>query len=224
MGKLTNHKYNGAIDRINVNPNKKYIVDEYNNHESQGIMMIHDLFNEIPQEFYKADYVIVDPPYNDSAMKSYYRKANLEPNKTSKELFERIFYIMKEINVNSCYMEVGILAMEYIKDKMSSVFDNVKVIESFYYGNKPCYFVVGENKGFELDFDETPKDELKVIDEIISKKDGIVLDFCLGRGAISRTAYKHKKRFIGTELNINRFAVSLEDIMKKGADIKEIDK
>lgn len=219
MGKMTGHKYNGAIDRVNISKDKKYIIDD-----GQGFMMQNDLFDEIPKEFFDADYVIVDPPYNNSAMKSYYRKAELEPNKTANELFERVFYILKEIGVNSCYLETGKDMVEYTRNKMSEIFDNVRVIESFYYGNKPCFFVIGENDGHYLEMEESPKDELKVIDEIISKKDGTVLDFCLGRGAVSRTAYRHCKKFIGTELNINRLAVSIEDILKKGAKIEEVEK
>ena len=217
MGNMTGHKYNGAIDRIQVSSDEKYIIDG-----GKGIMMVHDLFNEIPEDFMNADYVITDPPYNDSAMKSYYRKANLEPDKTANELFERVFDVIREIQVNSCYMEVGLSAVDYVKSKMESIFDNVRVVDSFYYGNKPCAFVIGENEGYVIKLDEQPKDELKLIDEIISKKDGTVLDFCLGRGAVSRTAYKHDKRFIGSELNINRFAVSLEDILKKGAKIESV--
>ena len=211
------YKYNGAIDRVNVKPDKRYNVND-----SLGIMQVHDLFDEIPSYFYNADYVIVDPPYNNQALKSYYRKAELELNNDIDELLNRIFEVMKEIKVNACYMEVGCKYVEAIKPRMEKAFDNVRVIDSFYYGNKPCAFVIGENNGHSIELEAEPKDELKVIDEIISKKDGTVLDFCLGRGAVSRTAYKYGKPFIGTELNINRLAVSIEDLIKKGATIEEV--
>lgn len=219
MGKYAGHKYNGAIDRINVSEDKKYIVNG-----GQGRMFVHNIFDPIPNEFYDADYVVVDPPWNMGNLRTFYTKAELKLDKEFEQFLDRIFQVIREIGVNSCYMEFGFQFKDEIARRMSEIFDHVRVIDSFYYRTKPCHFIIGENEGHVLDFDTTPKDELKVIDEIIKLKEGRVLDFCLGRGAVSRTAYKYGKDFIGSELNINRFAVSLEDIMKKGANITEIEK
>lgn len=219
MGTLKGHKYNGAIDRVNVKPDKKYIIND-----GQGVIFNHNVFDEIPQEFYGADYVVTDPPWSMGNLRSFYTKAELKLDREFKEFLDRIFYVIKTIGVNSCYMEFGKQFKDEIVRRMSEIFDNVRVIDSFYYNTKPCFFIIGENNGHELDFDTTPMDELKVIDEIIRLKEGKVLDFCLGRGAVSRTAFKYGKEFVGSELNINRLAVSYEDLLKKKADIKETDK
>lgn len=216
MGTLRGHKYNGAIDRVKIAPDKKYIINN-----GQGVIFNHNVFDEIPAEFYGAAYVVVDPPWSMGNLRSFYTKAEKELDKEFKEFLDRIFYVLKEIGVNSCYMEFGKQYKDEIVRRMSEVFDNVRVIDSFYYNTQPCFFIIGENEGHELDFDTTPKDELKVIDEIIKLKEGKVLDFCLGRGAVSRTAYKYGKEFVGSELNINRLAVCYEDLLKKGAKIDE---
>lgn len=217
MGTLKGHKYNGAIDRVNISPDKKYIINN-----GQGVIFNHNVFDEIPKEFYEATYVVVDPPWSMGNLRSFYTKAEKELDKEFEEFLDRIFYVIKTIGVNSCYMEFGKQFKDEIVRRMSEVFDNVRVIDSFYYNTQPCFFVIGENKGHELDFDTTPKDELKVIDDIIRLKDGKVLDFCLGRGAVSRTALKYNKPFVGSELNVNRLAVSYEDLLKKGAKIDEV--
>lgn len=90
-------------------------------------------------------------------------------------------------------MEFGAKGLNEVVSRMEKIFDNVMVIDSLYYNKHKCYFVIGENEGHHVDLENVVKDELKVIDEIISKKDGTVLDFCLGRGAVSRTAYKYEK-------------------------------
>ena len=216
MGTLRGHKYNGAIDRVNVQQGKTYKVDDC------GILKVHNLFDEIPDFYYNADYVVVDPPWNISNLKSFYTKAEKTLDKDFESFLNRIFEILSTLKVNSCYMEFGYQFADEIKSRMEKVFDNVRVIESCYYNTKPCVFIVGENDGHVLDFDTTYRDELKVIEDIIARKEGTVLDFCLGRGAVSRSAYKHGKKFIGTELNINRMAVSIEDLIKKGANVREL--
>lgn len=208
-------KYNGAIDRMNITPEQMHIINS-----GQGILKVHNVFDAIPDFFRKADYVVVDPPWNRGNLKAFYTKADMELDREFDEFLNRLFYILKEIGVNSCYMEFWNQYKDVIREKMSAVFDFVRVIDSFYYKTKPCVFVIGENEGHELALDNQPKDELLVIEEIISKKQGTVLDFCLGRGAVSRNALKYGRKFIGTELNINRLAVSLEDLKNMGAEIR----
>lgn len=215
--KMKGYTYNGAIERVGIDEKHKYIIND-----GQGIIFQNNVFDEIPKEFYAADYIVVDPPWSMGNLRSFYTKAEMELDKEFEQFLDRIFYVIKETGVNSCYMEFGKQFKDEIVKRMSEVFDNVRVIDSFYYRTKPCFFIIGENEGHFLDFDTEPKDELKVIDEIIKLKDGTVLDFCLGRGAVSRTALKYNKKFVGSELNINRLAVSYEDLQKKGAKIESV--
>lgn len=214
MGVQRGIKYNGAIDRMKIKPEQTHVING-----GQGILKVHNVFDEIPDFYRNADYVVVDPPWNRGNLKAFYTKADMELDREFEEFLDRLFFILKEIGVNSCYMEFGNQYKDVIREKMASVFDSVRVIDSYYYKTKPCVFVIGENKGHELVLEDKPKDELLVIEEIISKKQGTVLDFCLGRGAVSRNALKYGRKFIGTELNINRLAVSLEYLKNMGADI-----
>lgn len=215
MATMKNHKYNGAIDRMNITPEQTHYINN-----GQGILKCHDLFKDILPFMRNADYVVVDPPWEKGNLKCFYTKADKKLDNSFEEFIDRIFYLLVELDVNSCYMEMGKRELEHITEKMRSVFPNVRVIESKYYNKYPCYFVIGEKEGYQIELEDVVKDELKVIEEIISKKNGTVLDFCLGRGAVSRYAYKNNKKFIGTELNINRLAVSLEDIKKMGGVIE----
>lgn len=217
MARLRGHKYNGAINRVKIENDTVYTVDD-----GQGYLKQHNLFDEIPDFFREADYIVFDPPWNGGNLKSFYTKADLVLDQEWFGFIDRIFELMRTLKVNSCYMEFGEQYLNLAVERMNEVFDNVRVIESRYYNKHKCYFVIGENEGHEIELENVIKDELKVIDEIISKKDGRVLDFCLGRGAVSRTAYKYKKPFIGTELNINRLAVSYEDLVKMGAKIDRL--
>lgn len=217
MGTMKGYKYNGAIDRVKIKPGEKYSVND-----GQGLLFQHDIFDDIPAEYYAADYVVVDPPWNRGNLSSFYTKAEKTLDKDFEQFLNRIFEVIKAIGVNSCYMEFGFQFKDEIVKRMTQVFDNVRVVESLYYKKNPCYFIIGENEGHDLDFDTTRRDELLVIEEIIRLKPGKVIDFCLGRGAVSRSALKHGKSFIGTELNINRLAVAYEDLTKAGAVIKRI--
>lgn len=217
MGAYKGLKYNGAIDRVKIENDTTYVVNN-----GQGLLKQHNLFNEIPEFFFNADYIVFDPPWNSGNLKSFYTKADLKLDQEWFSFIDRIFELIGTLNVNSCYMEFGEQWLNVAVERMKEIFDNVRVIESLYYNKNKCYFIIGENEGHEIELENVVKDELKVIDEIISKKEGTVLDFCLGRGAVSRTAYKYNKKFIGTELNINRLAVSYEDLLKMGAKIDRL--
>lgn len=218
MGSMRNHKYNGAVDRINAKADKIYAI----NGGEAGCIFAHDVFDEIPSLFFQADYVITDIPYNKSALKSYYTKADMELDKEFTDFLDRIFKVVSSIGANSFYVETGKQSLKTLQERMARLFPNVRTIESKYYNKYPCYFVIGEHNGCTVDFEDVIKDELEVIDEIISKKNGTILDFCLGQGAVSRSAYKHGKDFIGSDLNINRLAVAIEDIQLMGGRITEM--
>lgn len=216
---MRNHKYNGAIDRMGITEEQAHVING-----GQGLLFQNNLFNPIPKPFYGADYVVVDPPWNRGNLKSFYTKADMELDREFEEFLDRIFEIVAAIDAKACYMEMGFQSLETVKARMEKIFPNVRVIESKYYNRYKCYFIIGEKDGEHIDLEDKVKDELLVIEEIISKRDGKVLDFCLGRGAVSRYAHKHGKEFVGSELNINRLAVSLEDIKKAGGAIETIPK
>ena len=216
MGTMRNHKYNGAVDRINAKADKTYTIDK------DGVIFAHNVFDEIPSQFYHANYVITDIPYNKSALKSYYTKADMECDKEFTQFLDRIFEVVEEISADAFFVETGKQSLKTVTERMQKLFLNVRVIEAVYYGKYPCYFVMGESHPIALE--DTVKDELDVIDEIISKKEGTVLDFCLGQGAVSRSAYKYHKPFVGSDLNINRLAVAIEYLQKQGAVVTEVEK
>lgn len=216
MRSMRNHKYNGAVDRINAKPDKTYSINN-----GQGFIFANDVFNEVPSVFHSADYVITDIPYNKSALRSYYTKADLTLDKEFTDFLDRVFEVVRIINADSFYVETGKQSLKAVTERMQKQFPNVRVIEAIYYNKYPCYFVFGENEE-QITIDKEGIDELDVIDEIVRKKEGTVLDFCLGQGAVSRSAYRHNRNFVGADLNINRLAVAIEDLQTMGGTITEL--
>lgn len=226
MGSMRGYKYNGAIDRINVQEGVRYRIDD------KGVMFTHDMFDPIPQEFFHADTVFIDPPWNLINVKTFYTKANKVYTEGGFDVFMgRIFHILRELTTKG-QLEVALVEMgkQYVNvfaEGIRQIFGNVRVYESKYYNKYPCFIIQGwKHAGAFVDIPDERKDELKMIDDYIRIRNQsgkhTILDFCNGRGATSRTAYKYGMPFICTEFNINRFAVAVEDLMKMGATVEGV--
>lgn len=218
MGSMRGHKYNGAIDRIQAKPDKAYIIGD-----GKGVIFTHNVFDGIPKVFHEADYVITDIPYNKSALKSYYTKADKELDKDFTEFLDRIFEVVTTLGVDAFYVETGKQSLKAVQTRMAKIFPSVRTFEAVYYNKYPCYFVFGEREKSAIPYSGTVQDELLVIDEIIAKRKGAVLDFCNGQGSVSRYACNRGRRFICSDLNINRSAVAIEELSAMGNTIREVE-
>lgn len=205
--KMSGYKYNGAVNRVEIEEGRRYEI-------AGGIIFTHDLFKPIPDEFRKADYIVIDPPWEQGNLSTFYTKAEKLEKPQFTPFLDRVFEIIRELDVDSCYMEFGKRNLEMAVERMKEIFPNVTVKETCYYNKYPCFMICGEDNPITLE--EGIKDELLLIDEIIGKKEGTVLDFCFGRGCVGRSAISHGRKFIGTELNINRLAVFKEWAEKNG--------
>ena len=86
-----------------MNSKYKYgdIFEKYNMdgeiHVGTGTVKVHDIFNPLPDFMKKADIIFCDPPYNKSALSSYYTKADLKGKgpETFDAFFER--FLIKKV-------------------------------------------------------------------------------------------------------------------------------
>lgn len=208
--------------------NEKYkygnLCDKYDMsgdiHIGTGIVKVHDIFNPLPDFMKKADVVFSDPPYNKSALSSYYTKAELKGQgpDTFDEFFNRFFECVEEINPKLLIVEVGLNQTEMYLEKLHSKYANVKSISSHYYGNKKnkCNILFASNEKLPA-LVETLEglDEEKVI-ELICRylQFECIGDLCMGKGLVAYYANKNGKSFVGTELNKYRLAVCIERVTK----------
>ncbi|MDT8718268.1 hypothetical protein IAI10_16495 [Clostridium sp. 19966] len=184
---------------------------------------VHDIFNPLPKFMKEADLLFVDPPWNIGNLNTFYTKADKEERIQSFEIFyKRLFECIKEINPDTCYVEVG---KEHLADfiiEMRQIFKYVTFYNSSYYHSKDkmCYVIRGSKKYKKPKLDYI--DEENIIEWICTNEDyKIIGDLCMGRGLVGLNAYKNGKKFVGTELNHKRLSVLIERIHKYSKEDKE---
>lgn len=214
------YKYNGAIDSVDVRDGVVYEASK--DGRPLGEMFTHDIFNAIPRGYFDADVLFIDPPWNLSNIKTFYLKADIPYDRGQfGEFIARVFEVIRELHVRgqlkSAFIEIGKQNVDVFERELDDIFESVRRYDSRYYNRHPCYILQGWDAGHFTDIPDEGKDELKMIDDIVRMNRGKhILDFCGGRGAISRTAFKYGSPFTLTELNRNRLAVAIKDIMDKG--------
>ena len=107
-------------------------------HIGTGIVQVHDIFKPLPQFMRQADVIFSDPPYNKSALSSYYTKAGLsEKPDTFESFFYRFIECLDIISPWLICLEVGLAQTDmYVQALKDIGYSNIVIKESFYYGNK----------------------------------------------------------------------------------------
>lgn len=188
-------------------------------HIGTGIVQVHDIFNPLPAFMRKADVVFCDPPYNKSALSSYYTKAGISEKPDS---FEAFFYRFIEcldiISPRIVILEVGISQTFMYLETIRQIFPHVETRRSWYYGNQKnkCNIICAGKKPLPKVICDMPEmDEEKVIDYICKNLEySCIGDLCMGKGLVGYYSNKYGKPFVGTELNPKRLAVCCERVTK----------
>lgn len=188
-------------------------------HIGTGIVQVHDIFNPLPDFMKRADVIFSDPPYNKSALSSYYTKAELNDKPDSFEaFFYRFVSCVDLISPKLVCLEVGLAQTDMYLKEFKALYKNVHKVESWYYGNKnqKCNILFFSNE----DFPECVKtmesmDEEKVIEYLCKNLEySCIGDLCMGKGLVGYYSNKFGKPFVGTELNPKRLAVCCERVTK----------
>ncbi|MFT4061070.1 MAG: hypothetical protein QM642_01790 [Edaphocola sp.] len=179
-----------------------------------GIVKVHDIFDELPEFMKQADCLFIDPPCNDSNLKSFYTKADLAKRDSIIAFNNRLFELIDEINPKHLFIETFKSNNETIFNRLNERYGtNIKEFVSYYYGNEKnkCYILHAslEENDFEIPF----MDEEKAIEYVCKNLDfDCIGDLCMGKGLVGFYANKYGKKFVGTELNKKRLACLLEHI------------
>jgi len=197
---------------------KRYPVNGQVEFGDGSILKAHDIFDPLPEFMKQADLIFTDPPWNIGNLNSFYTKAERQTIWDSFERFyQRLFKCIAEISPRVCYVEVG---KEYLAEfvlEMKRLYPAVAFYNSSYYHDKNniCYVIRGTQKRQKQPLDYM--DEEHIIEWVCANEEyGCIGDLCMGRGLVAINAYKHKKRFVGTELNHKRLSVAVEKIIKLG--------
>lgn len=183
-------------------------------HIGTGIVKVHDLFNPLPEFMKKADVILCDPPYNQSALSSFYTKAEIKEKQMFADFFNVLMRAVDEIAPRIVIFEIGVPQRIMYEAELEKRYKNMVCREAYYYNKGECLFIVASNDEIPDILKNIPKiDEEKVIDMICKELDyKCICDPCMGTGLVGFYSNKYGKPFVGTELNKKRLGVLLERI------------
>lgn len=176
---------------------------------------IADITNNIPDFMREADFLYCDPPWNTGNMRSFYTKAGLQTNNDfsifSNVLFSWISNAMPKI----CYLEIGLRSANDFKSRLHALYPSIQEWKIVYYNKYPTMLLRGGLVAINYDFSRL--DDTKTPGMAMDIEDfSCAADLCMGRGLTAIAAFARQKRFVGTELNKRRLAVTLDRVAKMG--------
>lgn len=184
-----------------------------------GVVQVHDIFEKTPEFMLEADAVFVDPPYNQSALSSYYTKADIKLPKSFADFKVRLLEVINEIKPKIVFLESGKKQSKEWTGQLREMFDNVTARDSYYCHSRKnvCDIICACNGEIPECIENLPlMDEQKVIQLICQSVDfDCIADPCMGRGLVAYYADMYGRKFVGTELNPKRLAVCIERVKNK---------
>lgn len=186
-----------------------------------SFLMAHDILNGLPDFMKKADLVFTDGPWNQGNMHSFYTKAAQTFATTYLAFQKALFSAIAEVHPRLCFLEIGKEFLGEYLLAMKRLYKHVTVYNSTYYHKKDrlCYIVQGAEKRVNLRLDGI--DEEDAISAIAAQCEYETAgDFCIGRGLVALAAGRNHRKFVGTELNPKRLAVTLERLHQIGIEVQ----
>lgn len=199
---------------------EKFPIEDLAFINNKSVVKVHDIFNSFPAFLKQADLLIIDPPWNQGNLTSFYTKAYIDAYRFFDKFLDRLFYYISLISPQKCYLEMGKQFVYNVSRRLHNQFPFCTIFPVYYYRTRPSFFLCGSMKNNSHYLDLSEKDEMDCI-EMICKEEtySCVGDLCMGRGAVGLAAYEAGKPFVGTELNKRRLAVLLDKLSSKGAQI-----
>lgn len=188
-------------------------------HIGTGIVKVHDIFDPLPEFMKKADVIFCDPPYNKSALSSYYTKAQLPKRGDFTGFVLRWLQCVSLISPKLICLECGKMQTDMWKRGLCEIgYEKFIVFESCYYGNKnnKCDIIIATKSDGTIPeiLQNLPfMDEEKFIEYLCKNLEYLCIgDLCMGKGLVGYYSNKYNKPFVGTELNPKRLAVCCERV------------
>lgn len=193
--------------------------------EDGSTLKTHDINDGCPGFMKQADIIFTDSPWNTGNLRSFYTKAGKEMQHAFGAFRVSLFDRIQEVNPRVCYLEIGKEFLPEFVLEMRRLYKYVTFYNSSYYhrAENHCYIVRGSNKARPV-----PKldgmDEEDVVAWVCENEEyDCIGDFCMGQGLVAVNAAKNGKRFVGTELNHKRLAVTIERVTELGLTYRRVD-
>jgi len=166
--------------------------------------------------FPSVDYCYVDPPWNQSAMQSYYTKAGRSDKADFKGFIPHLFRLLSAVKYD-VFIETGKQQLKFLQAEIQRSGGNtINVWNTTYYETRPCFVVRAywnehnlESLDLEgMDDGMTPYAVAQAVAEIDSGS--TIYDACTGMGLITAATVVNGLRFVGTELHPYRMAWAIK--------------
>jgi len=209
-------KYGNAWEQFPIGEKQVWGLDDGSR------IAVHNIFEPLPRFMFNADVLLVDPPWNLGNINSFYTKAGRDDYLEKFSDFEEaLFGHIGEIRPNVCYLEVGRQSVDKWYNRLSIMYDCIQAWDTTYYHKRDnkCFVIRGGWNESRLDL--SGMDEEDAIYLIGEKEEYHTMgDLCMGLGLVGLSAHRAGKPFVGTELNKRRLANLLQELHKKGAEVK----
>lgn len=204
--------YGDAYLRHPIAPGQEAVFD------NGGRLRVHNLFDPLPAIMRDADLIVVDPPWNKSNLTAFYTKAGRSDYQEFDAFRQRLLACIREIAAPTCYIEMGKDYLGEFLVALKAFYPSVTFYNSSYYhkASNLCYIIRAAQKRRALPLDGM--DEEDCIEWICQHEDATCIgDPCMGLGLVAQAAYRHHKRFVGSEINPKRLSAAIERVVACGA-------
>lgn len=179
-----------------------------------GVLKVHNIFDELPSFMRQADCIFCDPPCSLGNINTFYTKAGRNDYQTDYDRFtERFFACIDEMRPSRLFVEVFKSNKDVFLDECRKRYDNIRIYQTTYYHNakNKCWIIACGNDAESYPFDGM--DEEDVIKWICGNVPyECIGDLCMGRGLVGWNSFINHKRFVGTEINEKRLAVLVDKL------------
>ena len=163
--------------------------------------------------------VYCDPPWNLGNTNCFYTKAGKNNDYIDSffKFYSILFKRIEQINPTVCYLEIGKQNKSIFFDGIKQLFPVVQIWQIKYYKKNICYLLRGGTSSIKFDYWDI--DDTKTPSFAIQNENPLcVADLCTGQGLTAIAAFKYNKKFVGTELNKRRLAVTINKVNKLGGN------
>jgi hypothetical protein len=155
----------------------------------------------------------VDPPWNGGNARSFRTKAGLATEGPID--FPALINVVLRRLPNECAIEMGIAATPAVINQAESLgFTHVNTYETTYYRKNPCRLIVFGHRIIPDAFGADDAHLPGLVTRALVPQNGVLIDPMFGRGLAAVSAVGIGRRFVGSELNPRRVAITLQKLAR----------
>ena len=178
-------------------------------------LAVSDILRGLPGFMCDADMIYCDPPFGAGALNSFYHKAGIDERHTFAEFADAMEEAISSISPSICYLEIGRQNVDVYRKILADLYLVVQEWGIVYSKKSPMLLLRGGSSSQEFDFSGCDDRDAPLL-AMQHEQFSCVADFCMGRGLTALSAFSEGKRFVGTDLNKRRLAVTIDRIARQG--------